>query len=731
MAKIFRQQFRDRNIAQLVLVREAKHFTQEDIAKRMGTTQANVSKWEKNPSSLTLGQLKRLANVLGCSIEDLIEEDTSDRELFQGLDFGEPYTDLERRLDLLNQYIADQVPTESQSIELPDITLFKRTVRRFARKPAIAVVGPFDAGKSTFLNTILGRESLPEDYTPTTRLVTRILHINEKPKWLHNSENVVILRKNEEFDDLDPQSDNRPSSVVTVGTYALLQSFGTVKGEHSGDPDAEQIVVFLDAPILRSCNLIDFPGFGHQSQDEATVKSLLQRADIVLYLSPSIGFMPQQDLARLGPIIQTLPPFEQYEDRLPALGTLFIVASHAYRHIPDEKLDEILEQAAQRIDIGLGDTRLDERARLVGKRITAHDVTSRLFYFLREDPERRRHIFEDLYRLCSDYLVSAWMRVIDEQITKFKMAGSQRFTTQINAWQQTLKEIGQAEQELLEMQRNKSERDQAVKRQRQRIDRSIGSYQEWSDRAVVDAVAKWTQAEFLSEEFRKEYKSKETAQESAVVYVLEHMRSEIETACKKYIGHLQQDLEGILDSYEMHFVTGKQEAKQLVTPEFDARAAFLSGITGFGAAGIISSIVGGWGVPLIGTGLFGGVGIAHAILVLLGGPVGIAVGLLVGTVSWLVFGTSWQERLAKKLSKEILASGIESKFRSGVRELWTDARSTCFAGLESVELKYRSHMANLRAIVTDRHGGKQMIENRLKEAAVARDFFDGLPWGTC
>lgn len=51
------------------------NLKQEDIAKAMGVTQATVSMWENGKASPSASKLMKLANLLGCKVEDLLRED--------------------------------------------------------------------------------------------------------------------------------------------------------------------------------------------------------------------------------------------------------------------------------------------------------------------------------------------------------------------------------------------------------------------------------------------------------------------------------------------------------------------------------------------------------------------------------------------------------------------------------------------------------------------------------
>src|SRR5262249_52876142 len=151
--------------------------------------------------------------------------------------------------------------------------------------------------------------------------------------------------------------------IVTVGPYSLLEEFGTYDGEYAHDPTADSLIVFTDAPLLRCCYLLDFPGYEDNATDEQRIEQVLREADVIFYLSNTTGFMSQSDIARLGPTIECLPSLEKRSSDFPTLGHLMIVASHAYySQVTDEDLAVIKRKAAFRIERALGETRLKNRS---------------------------------------------------------------------------------------------------------------------------------------------------------------------------------------------------------------------------------------------------------------------------------------------------------------------------------------------------------------------------------
>ena len=62
-------------VLQIIKLREQRGMTQADLAKAIGTRQANVSRLERFDTNLTLGTLEKLAQALGANLRiDLVPD---------------------------------------------------------------------------------------------------------------------------------------------------------------------------------------------------------------------------------------------------------------------------------------------------------------------------------------------------------------------------------------------------------------------------------------------------------------------------------------------------------------------------------------------------------------------------------------------------------------------------------------------------------------------------------
>jgi small GTP-binding protein len=123
----------------------------------------------------------------------------------------------------------------SFGVDAEDQAALKRSVRQLDELFLLVVVGEFNAGKSAFINALMGRRLLKEGVTPTT---TRI----------------HLLKHGETFE------------KVAV--------------------EASQDVFTAPVPLLREINVVDTPGTNAiQRQHEAITQEYVPRSDIVLFVT--------------------------------------------------------------------------------------------------------------------------------------------------------------------------------------------------------------------------------------------------------------------------------------------------------------------------------------------------------------------------------------------------------------------------------------------------------------
>ena len=133
------------------------------------------------------------------------------------------------------------------------------------RKPRIAIMGEFSAGKSTLSNLLLGRRALPEKVT-ATRL---------PPVWIS-------------------AGDAEPYRVAIDGTEhpVSLDRLEEVPLE-----DTLYVKLAFDAEILDQCDLIDFPGISDPNMASEVWERMLGEVDGVLWCTHATQAWRQSEAA--------------------------------------------------------------------------------------------------------------------------------------------------------------------------------------------------------------------------------------------------------------------------------------------------------------------------------------------------------------------------------------------------------------------------------------------------
>jgi GTPase SAR1 family protein len=159
---------------------------------------------------------------------------------------------LNRAVGLLNE---DQAELKSEVLE----------VCRSITHPAyrVAVFGPFNYGKSTLLNALLGEKTLPMDLVPTTGAA-----ITVKYGTIHRTRIFCT-----------------DGSVQTEDGTAALQQYAVLDEQRQMHPDIAAIEVECPHPLLKlGLELIDLPGTDDAAAQNALVQKQLLSADLVIQL---------------------------------------------------------------------------------------------------------------------------------------------------------------------------------------------------------------------------------------------------------------------------------------------------------------------------------------------------------------------------------------------------------------------------------------------------------------
>ena len=725
--------------------RQKAGLKQVDIANDLGISTEKVDAYEKAPATVPQELLVQWLQILmSPPIQSL-----------KGIDPGSPYTELYRRLNLLDQYIDSTPPIDKLDIPTPPNTPnhLRKQLKRYRKKPNLVLTGGFDAGKSHLANTMLGTKNLPVGYQPATRVITFVRHVEDRPQWCEDD----VLIVNDDFwikdekgklilDFLLLDDEERfEKYCIQSGSFDVLQKYG-VHGENE-DIAAHAAVVYINSPLLKACNLIDLPGFSDQpdevSKDVEKANSAAQIADIVIYASPAKGHINGQDMLRLSNLLSLLPAPENECKNFPTLGNLFIVATHADPSISNEQLQEIPSGAARRLYKQLNEGVLKNRRELINRDIFQQDLQTRFFTFWAERPDRCQGLFNDFTNLVGEFLPQTVMSRVEREINAIKEANIDKCAKGIEAYQKTLDDIDSRRKQLEALKENEETRKKETQEKRDNVLKLITNLKKDTHTSFKEYTNKILTVDAVEEIIRNQYDDKKEAKEGISGYLIGKIQHELEKTIKLNSDKLTPAIEDFLGSYQEALLKLPNFDISMEIP-FDTKGAFLGGLAGLGSYGALAvwaASLGNLGgyilvaklvslLSALGISIGGGTAAVIAFIATIGGPIvlGIGIAAALASLAWSLFGESWQKRLAKETVKYFQEQNINDKFANGIDEFWKDTTKGFNQGADAVEKSWQQYIDHLREITSPEMDSKERIEEIIKILEELQNFFKQIPW---
>lgn len=720
--------------------REKSNKTQGDIARILSdisgqnVNQSQISRWEDDPNSIPMRMMRPLTQALGITIEDLFLPPIGQDDM--RVDPGAPYDQLRRNVELLRSYLeAAPKSTPPNGVPAPDQVADLCT--RLVRKPNVVLSGHFDAGKSRLCNALLGEGALPARYRPTTAASTWMRHTEDRPSWCKDT--VYVFRRGFDPTRIADRGYCEPLRVASGG----LETLTSYAVHRDGKVNTEDYtaVVFLDAPLLRACNLLDLPGHQHNDNDARLAEAGLGHADVLIYLSTAAGFLDGEDLAHLRAHLRHLPLVEA--SGLGPLGNLFIVASHAHPNVTDSQVSDILEGGADTLIRELADTVFAERANRSGNPITRADVRARLFPFWFERAERREPLREAVREALGQSIPSAWRRQANDEIEAFRKNSRGMCDAQIEQWRRVLEDLDAAKREHAARLSRESARRQQRKAEREKVSAAIRAQRDAALGNVRQHYAAIVNDDEVESLIKRRYKKKDDAQKHAPGAIIDLLQSKVATDAEKRSKDLVPFIEEYLGQFGDIGAPARPDGSPAVMIAFDARGTFLGGMAGLGTIGAL----GAWAATLGNLGGYiivakvasllaslgisvGGSAALVSLVAALGGPVvvGVALAVVVGWVVSALFGESWERRLARKVVKALDEKDVRGQFEHGVRKFWDDTERAFQQAADNVEAEYDRQIDEFGRTISLGAESRAELEDLLEAVRRIRDFFAGLPW---
>jgi len=156
--------------------------------------------------------------------------------------------------------------------EIQDSFLYENFTDNFKRIESIkneplklAIMGEYNAGKSTFINRLIGL-NLPTGRTPTTKIITKIRY-GEKEKLK------IIYR--------DSNSDTGSYSEKEYDGFEKLNEFANKPKDLL---EYKEIILYVNNDILKSFEIIDTPGLNDATEYDKETKEVFDKVNFVIWI---------------------------------------------------------------------------------------------------------------------------------------------------------------------------------------------------------------------------------------------------------------------------------------------------------------------------------------------------------------------------------------------------------------------------------------------------------------
>lgn len=171
----------------------------------------------------------------------------------------------------------------------------------------IAVFGPFNHGKSTLLNALLGKKTLPIDLIPTTGAAISVCY----------------------GDELTTQISFQDGKQIEQSGTKILQEYAILDGDRRMRADVTGVKVFCNHPWLKTgVELLDLPGTNDRESQDNLVKDRLLSADLIVHVLDARKLMTLEERENLQGWLQ---------DR--GINTVIFVVNFLNLLTPEERIE--------------------------------------------------------------------------------------------------------------------------------------------------------------------------------------------------------------------------------------------------------------------------------------------------------------------------------------------------------------------------------------------------------
>lgn len=708
-------------------------WSREELAEALEVNVETIEHWE-NTGGVPFDVIAKITQISGLKMEDILSYEKPKVKRVEP-DYTWETVDFTKK-SIIN-YISKKLEecAISEENQKKYIIGLEEGLKRTWIKPRISIVGRSDTGKSTLINALIGMEKMPTAWTPTTAIAVYIKHLDDRPEFIKEDAWIFADQVNNEVVwDVKKINDREYCEQwkIAQGNVEILRSYG-IRQENETAQKAGAAVVFLDAPILKDCDIVDLPGFGTETESDDTITfKVAQQTDILIYLSQANGFMRIEDITYLKENVRNLPIWEKKDDNdLKPLSNLYVVASQAHTVSNGSKiqLSNILKKGYENFCKTISKEYWQVRQKESGYVVEDYNqeiFKKRFFTYTTDIPALCERFISDLQRT-----VEKLPKLVEERVKDFlnvyvksqipslekEIAHYNGLLDKREEYKKLLANIDA--NELNRMQKN----DENKKKVRDRIEvLREESWKEFSqyygEMVNTDNIVKMLKDSNITN--KKE--DVECFASRFQELIMAKGNDIIASKDDKLSLDIQEYVEAFEENVKINF------EKVSIEMEFDATVTFATALAAIGILGGLGAYLAGKAILIWGSFSFlAGIGGTIALNSLAWGPIGIAIGLIIATGLTVVklFGGLWEKSLAKKIVEIYDKENVLGTVRNSFNVHWDETKEAFEKTSAKLDEEWNKYVEDLREMLNIYD--EERINEKVIELENMKSFFENIP----
>ncbi|MDT2759258.1 helix-turn-helix domain-containing protein [Enterococcus xiangfangensis] len=668
---------------------KAVNMTQQEFSERIGVAQNTLSRWEKDPDTLSIKQLRMIADVFGVSEQDILHPTNLAKRnepwkpnLDTAIKLKAKLNKIEEETNLTKIVLSKNSDAENSLYDSYGEKKLNvlNSIYKEGRKPSLALTGPSDAGKSTIINYMLGNNILETKWTPTTSAGTKLVHISEKPEYMGENDVAVFQSDfNEGMVGIEELRDQEyfDNHLVEMGDKNLIDDYATHDGEKFESIKKHRsslftVVVYLDSPILELSEIWDIPGTEANDSDDLSddfvAAASLKGADILIHVTPATAILHHAQMAQLKSDIYKLKNYDMLSADIEPFENLFIVASQANFVLKDPDNNDLMANLKKRINSIVFDenywddieNKLPASIRSQQPKYSVADIEKRAFMFEKYDADINEPFKKAVLRLL-EKISQYSIETVDHTAKETKSKFNKGIDEELQKFDKMLIDAEKAEHDYQDFLKNKPRYLEQNEEMYRLMNEGADKYKQKTNDEITDYLNDQIDIDNIQALIKKkDFGKNKEGREKFITWFQDTMNRKANNIVKDNAEKYGNEINAKLEYYQKINLDLKVNG-------FNYAATFLAALSSVATYGAFSlyfaslgnlggyilvsqavSVLAGWGISV------GGTASAITAISAIGGPITIviAIALVVAVLVRTIAGGSWQKSFAKQMHKQ-------------------------------------------------------------------------------